>query len=149
VLGTVIDRRCGNGENIPLLPSSNTGERPREEAVPRRGTASPARAKLLRRPCSNTGATPSVSLWISAPCYGEAGVSRSAFTRRFIDGATARHIHQPRGCCGSGLAEPTPAFSLALSASTDAVPLDLHCLASLKSGAHRGLAMRTARTRRS
>lgn len=34
--------------------------------------------------CPKPGATPSVSLWISAPCYGEAGVTRSAFTRRFI-----------------------------------------------------------------
>lgn len=34
--------------------------------------------------CPKPGATPSVSLRISAPCYGKAGVSRSAFTRRFI-----------------------------------------------------------------
>jgi hypothetical protein len=39
---------------------------------------------------------------ISAPCYGKAGVIRSAFTRRFYDGQSSQHIYQLRDRCGSG-----------------------------------------------
>lgn len=74
--------------------------------------------------------------------FGEAGVSRSAFTRRFIW----------RGCCATrpSIAQllwvgshrsPLLLPALELSAFADALrprPLDLHCLASLKGGAHEG-----------
>jgi hypothetical protein len=45
---------------------------------------------------------------------------------------------------GREIPEPTPAFSFDTVSFTDAFrscPLDLQCLASLKSGAHEGLAM--------
>ena len=40
---------------------------------------------------------------IRGPCYGEAGVARSAFIAASAAGRFAQHIRQLRNCCGSGV----------------------------------------------
>ena len=57
-----------------------------------------------------------------------------------------RHVHQPHDCCGCF--RPLLLSVIELSAFIDAFrscPLGLHRLASAKSGAHWGLAMRATR----
>lgn len=83
---------------------------------------------------------------IREPCYGEAGVTRSAFIAASAAGLLRSTSVNCATAAGTG---PAPAFSTMLSASIDAFrscPPYLPRLASLKSGARKGLAMRVAQT---
>lgn len=81
---------------------------------------------------------------IREPCYGEAGVTRSAFIAASVAGLLRSTSVNCATAVGQDIPLPTPAFSKMLSASIDAFrsrPLDLQHLASVKGGARKGLAI--------
>jgi hypothetical protein len=117
--------------------------------VTRRGTASPARAKLLRRAVLETRSH-AVGQSLDKRTFRQVGRGHPVglYAPLHMAGLPRDTSINRATTVGREIPEPTPAFSLKLSAFTDAFrpcPLDLQCLASLKSGAHEGLAMRAAK----
>lgn len=109
-----------------------------------KGTASPARGEAAVEGTSETRSHAIGQYRIREPCYGEAGVTLSAFIAASVAGLLRSTSVNCATAVGQDIPLPTPAFSKMLSASIDAFrsrPLDLQHLASVKGGARKGLAM--------